>query len=116
MAADDKDMEDFKREVREDLRELTGSVSELTKAVGLMATTIAVSEEQKKTQERINQEHGLEIKNLNSRMSTIELERASERPFREFVSKNFAMIVLMTTLASAALLAAASKYGAGIIQ
>lgn len=114
MSPETKNMEEFKQEVRDDLRELTRNVSKLTEAVGSMATTLAVSEEQKKQQERINESQWLEINQLKKDVGEIKIERATEKPAREFLSKNLPILAFLVTLASVVMASLGAKYGSSI--
>jgi chromosome segregation ATPase len=86
------EMEDFKREVRTDLRELTKNVSDLTKAVSDMTTSLAVSEEQKKHQERVNNTVSSELNSIKGRISKLELYNAENKQSASFLNKYYPVL------------------------
>lgn len=120
-----QNMEDFKTEVREDLRELTKNVSKLTEAVSTMTTALAVTEEQKKHQEKINIDHKNDMKELKASflkdmngmrtsldgdISTIKeslhvivIERAEEKQSRAFLMKWWVFLLFFVTIISISL-------------
>ena len=96
MAERDAEMDEFKTEMRRDFTELTANMKELTQAVSKMTTTLAVSEEQKKHQERINENVKFEISSLKKDVTTIKLERASEKQSREFLMKYWPWLLILS--------------------
>lgn len=101
MGHEAQDLDDFKKEVRDDLKILTNNVGELTKAVSTMATTLAVSEEQKKHQDEKNRRAENAINRLDDRVSAIELARAKEERGRQFINKWWPYMLVSAVLISA---------------
>ena len=109
-----RDMEEFKQEVRDDLKTLTSNVGELTKAIGDMATVMAVSEEQKKQQDQINRRLSDGLDTVRRDMEVIKLERAEEKQSRVFLMKWWPFLLIFATVGSAAVTAFFSGIGKNI--
>lgn len=109
-------MEQFKSEVRNDLKELTSNINKLTDAVGRVVTTLAVTEEQKRQQEATNIEFKKDIRSLKSDVAEIKLERAKESQSRGFLMKWWPFLLFAAMMGTAFLTAFFSGFGKALIS
>lgn len=111
----DQEMEAFKQEVREDLRVMTKSITSLSNSVQVFVTKTAVDVEKENQQKEIN-------KNLLERVGAVEksqmlmqLERAQEKPSRDFIYKFWPYLLVVSTLMIGVISAFASTFGKSLL-
>lgn len=82
--------------------------------IGELVSVMRVKEERERRQGEINEELKEIAKDHESRLKSIEIERATEKPAREFLSKNLPLLALLVTLASVVMASFGAKYGSSI--
>lgn len=111
-----REMEEFKQEVRNDFRELTRSVNKLAESMSTMATSVAITEEQKKHQDRINNELQSDVSELKSDLTALKLERAEEKQSRTFLMKYWPWMMVFVVIITGIITAVASGIGRNLVS
>lgn len=125
MAADEKNMSEFEKRLDrleivmeqnlEQGRRTSKDLCDLTKAISGMTVAMAVAAKDKEKQDATNASLEAITSDHESRLRSIELERATEKPSRDFISKNLPILALLVALAYLLMTEIASKYSSTII-
>lgn len=118
MAADDKDMSEFEKRldrIELAMEQTLQQNAETSRQIGELVSIMRVKEERERRQEEINEELKGITKDHDSRIKAIEIDRATEKPSRDFISKNLPILALLVALAYLLMTELASKYSSTII-
>ena len=123
----EREMDDFKKEVRQDLAAIsdrvdesiestTSNVDKIVNAMHEMTTVMAVSKEHKKHQdekiEGIRSDHDA----LKKVVDEIKLERAEEKPSRDFIRKYWPVLFLVAVISMGVISAIGAGYGKSLFN
>ena len=94
------DMEEFKQEVRSEIKQMASSVNKMADSVTMLVENDIRRQEREDRQHEVNDRHADRLNRLESFREDIIVKRASESNAREWLSKNYPWLVAIVIMAS----------------
>jgi len=94
------DMDEFKREVRSEIKQMASSVNKMADSVNKLVENDIRRQEREDRQSEINDRIADRLNRLESFREDILVKRASESPARDWLSKNYPWLAIIVLLAS----------------
>ncbi len=111
MGVQDQEMEDFKKEVRGDIHDMTNSINKLAEVMQTVVTQGAVNQEKEKHQQAFNDTTSDRLTDLERLVKEIQIERAQEKPSRDFLMKYWPWLLISMIVIGGIVSAVASGIG-----
>ena len=96
-----REMDDFKQEVRSEIKQMASSVNKMADAVTMLVESDIRRQEREDRQQETNSRMADDIRLLKNFREDIIVSRAKESPARDWLSKNYPWLVVIAALATA---------------
>ena len=91
-------MDDFKQEVRSEIKQMASSVNKMADSVTMLVENDIRRQEREDRQQEVNARMADDIRNLKAFREDILLKRAEESTARNWLTKNFPWLVVTVVL------------------
>ena len=99
----EKEMQDFKDEIRNDIKEMTQGINKLADVVNTVFTQNEVNKEKDANQREFNDNIKVDLDKIKIKIENINTSRSEEKQARDFLMKYWPWFIVVTILSSSAL-------------